>query len=464
MKTALVKNFTAWVSHVWSQCQKVRKGTIFIHQLRPIRFRRRVGSDGPHRYCVFPAPRQHAEMSRSACVNWWKTQCCWSHFLQIYSLLWPKRQPILKKKLLHDSNKKICIWSLDWKSSLYQKKKIKKILYNLIKNNTVVASCFFFYRVNTNNLLALKRAFFITAWLLRAGLRWDTDLDSTKGPGWWNPFVRTLGITAGMLWFCADEQQRLFSFLRSCVSGPASNLGPEAWGSAWSGGLWRGIQNCSALPYSQPALDQVYKKHMWALKASPQTPCMSRELPGTGYCNWFQSQALALHLENKKKSRKLQRRHFDCKPKVQFWFFFFPEFTHSWCIKMVKQSLCAALLPLKVLSLSCPNHNNCKVHHRVYMLTYTQNLKDLHKNRKSAQTAQFFPKSHWIPHICTFMDKVYIRQTLGLSTGWQEELKKKVNGHKKHNNPHTHRCTKTHEHSLGWEIDNTGMYFFFYYK
>lgn len=38
---------------------------------------------------------------------------------------------------------------------------------------------------------------------------------------------------------------------------------------------------------------------------------------------------------------------------------------------MVKQSLCAALLPLKVLSLSCPNHNNCKVHHRVYMLTYT---------------------------------------------------------------------------------------------
>lgn len=34
----------------------------------------------------------------------------------------------------------------------------KQILYNLIKNNTVVAICF--YKVHTNNLLALKHAFF----------------------------------------------------------------------------------------------------------------------------------------------------------------------------------------------------------------------------------------------------------------------------------------------------------------
>lgn len=48
---------------------------------------------------------------------------------------------------------------------------------------------------------------------------------------------------------------------------------------------------------------------------------MSKERPGTGYCDLFQSQAQALYLE--KKSTKLQRRHFDCKPKVQFRFFFF---------------------------------------------------------------------------------------------------------------------------------------------
>lgn len=60
-----------------------------------------------------------------------------------------KETAISRKEILHDSNKEIYIWSLDWKSSLYQKtnkpkkkQQNKQILYNLIKNNTVVAICF----------------------------------------------------------------------------------------------------------------------------------------------------------------------------------------------------------------------------------------------------------------------------------------------------------------------------------
>lgn len=278
MKTALVKNFTAWVSYVRTQCQKVRKGTIFIHQLRPIRFRRCVGSDGPHRYCVFPASSQHAGMSRSACVNWWKTRCCWSHFLQIYSLLWPKRQPILKKKLLHDSNKKICIWSLDWKSSLFKKKtknkknKTKQILYNLIKNNTGRhLFLFFFYRVNTNNLLALKCAFFITAWLLRAGLRWD-------GPGQYQRAWLVKPLCSDSWYHCWDvlvlrwRTTKAVLFSANLRFRPSEQLG--AWGLRL-GLVRRALKWDSKLlsaPLQPARLDQVYKKHMWALKAPPPKP------------------------------------------------------------------------------------------------------------------------------------------------------------------------------------------------
>lgn len=61
-----------------------------------------------------------------------------------------KETAVSRKEILHDSNKEIYIWSLDWKSSLYQKtnkpkknkQQNKQILYNLIKNNTVVAICF----------------------------------------------------------------------------------------------------------------------------------------------------------------------------------------------------------------------------------------------------------------------------------------------------------------------------------
>lgn len=52
------------------------------------------------------------------------------------------------------------IQSLSKKTKKTTKNK-KQILYNLIKNNTVVAICF--YKVHMNNLLALKRASFKSA-------------------------------------------------------------------------------------------------------------------------------------------------------------------------------------------------------------------------------------------------------------------------------------------------------------
>lgn len=123
---------------------------------RQVRFCWRVGTDRPH---------QHSFQS-----TWWDEHVSLRKLVKDMMLLvsfhsdlfiaLTKETAVSRKEILHESNKEIWIWSLDWKSSLYQKKQKnkKQLLYNLIKNNTVVAICF--YKVHTNNLLALKHAFF----------------------------------------------------------------------------------------------------------------------------------------------------------------------------------------------------------------------------------------------------------------------------------------------------------------
>lgn len=184
--------------------------------------------------------------------------------------------------------------------------------------------------------------------------------------------------------FCAEEQQRLFWFLRSCVSGPASN-----WGGVWGVRLSPGPEGSevgletggagSALPCSQPAWIRCIKNICGLSERPPSSPRLHKQRAPR---DWLLPQAQALHLD--KKVESFRGGTLIANPKCSFEFFFSSKFTHSWCIQMVKQSLCAALLPLKVLSLSCPNHNNCKIHHRVYVLSYTQYLKDLQKNSQSA--------------------------------------------------------------------------------
>lgn len=148
------------------------------------------------------------------------------------------------------------------------------------------------------------------------------DLGSTKGPGWWNPFVRTLGITAGMFWFCADEQQRLFSFLRSCVSGPASNLGPEAWDSAWSGGLWSGIRNCSALPYSQPVWIRCIKNICGHSKRPPPNPLHEQRAPWDWLLQLVSVTGSSPSLRKQKKVESFRGGTLIANPKCSFDFFF----------------------------------------------------------------------------------------------------------------------------------------------
>lgn len=89
---------------------------------RQVRFCWRVGTDRPH---------QHSFQS-----TWWDEHVSLRKLVKDMMLLvsfhsdlfiaLTKETAVSRKEILHDSNKKIWIWSLDWKSSLYQKKQKTK--------------------------------------------------------------------------------------------------------------------------------------------------------------------------------------------------------------------------------------------------------------------------------------------------------------------------------------------------
>lgn len=170
-------------------------------------------------------------------------------------------------------------------------------------------------------------------------------------------------------------------FCEAAFQSQRATYGVRREARPWSGGLWSVIRNWRSwlgTPLQPARLDQVYKKHMWALRAPP---CMSKERPGTGYCDWFQSQAQALHLGKKKKKKyKASEEAFWLQTQsAVLIFFFFLIYTFMMYKNGQTVTLCS-ITPSESpqFKLSKPP-KNCKMNHRVYMLTYTQYLEDFHK-------------------------------------------------------------------------------------
>lgn len=214
---------------------------------------------------------------------------------------------------------------------------------------------------------------------MRAGLRWD-------GPKQYQRAWLVKPICSDSWCHCWDvlvlrwRTTRAVLFSAKLRFRPIEQLG--AWGLRL--GLVRRARNCSALPYSQPAWIRCIKDICGHSKRppppNPQTPCYEQRAPWDWLLQLVSVTGSSPSLRKQKKVESFRGGTLIANPKCSFDFFFSRIYTFM----MYKNGQTVTLCSIALSESPQFKLSNCKVHHIVYMLTYTQNPKDLHKNHETA--------------------------------------------------------------------------------